>query len=145
MTSPLYVSLARYEEQEIPTGKYTLVTFPDTSEDVWHMAGDLREVIFPAVEGLGCLEMNVIWEPVKLPVGKFQYTFSRDPHGKDDRTGYNHVAPVDGVNCVTRTHWLKVNPHVPLGLWVAQRTGGPLNITHAQLKLVIFPEEQNAG
>lgn len=139
MAEPLYASLARYEEQKIPTGKYTPVTFPDTSEDDHGMAGEKRDVIFPAASGLGCLELNVIWEPVKLPVGKFQYAFSRDPRGKDDRTGYNHVAPVDGVNCVTRTHWLKVHPHAPLGLWVAQRTGGPLNITHAQLKLVIFP------
>lgn len=148
MTSPLYVSLARYENQKIPTDSYTLLTFPATSSDDYVMAGRDRSIIVPEFEGLACLEMNVIWEPAPRgwPVGgKLQYVFTREPHGKDDRTGYNHVAPVLGVNCFTSTHWLKVYPDVPLGVLVAQRSGYPLNVTHAQFKMTLFPKEQHAG
>lgn len=143
MTQPLYVSLARYTAQEIQPNKYTLLEFPDTSKDAARMAGEDRRLIRPAVNGLACLEMNVIWEaPSKdYPVTKFRYVFSRDPFGLDDRTGYSHVAPVKGVNCFASTHWITIDleKFTSLGVWVQQGSAVPLNVTHAQFKLVLFP------
>lgn len=141
MTSPFYVSLARYTAQEIQPNKYTLLEFPDTSKDVYRMAGDDRKLIYPVADGVACLEMNVIWEApsADYPVAKFRYVFSRDPYGLDNRTGYSHVAPVKGTNCFNSTHWITVDPRVPLGVRVQQDSKAPLNVTHAQFKLVIFP------
>lgn len=143
MTQPLYVSLARYTAQEIQPNKYTLLEFPDTSTDKYSMAGEDRKLIFPAFDGLACLEMNVIWEApsAAYPVTKFRYVFSRDPFGLDNRTGYNHVAPVKGTNCFTSTHWISVDlaKFTSLGVWVQQDSAAPLNVTHAQFKLALFP------
>lgn len=138
MTNPLYVSLARYEDQLIPPGRYTLLEFPSTSEDVYAMAGGDRRLIYPASGGLACLELNVIWDD-SYPAEEFRDVFSRDPLGVDDRTGYDHRAPTKGVNCFTKTHWIIVDPLVPLGVYVSQDSGYPLNVTHAQFKLTIFP------
>lgn len=143
MAEPLYVSLARYTNQKIQPNEYTLLEFPDTSLDALGMASEDRKLILPATNGIACLEMNVIWEaPSKdYPVTKFRYAFSRDPLGLDDRTGYSHVAPVKGVNCFASTHWITINlgKFTSLGVWVAQGSAAPLNVTHAQFKLVLFP------
>lgn len=146
MTQPLYVSLARYTAQEIQPNKYTLLEFPDTSKDasgLGKMAGEDRRLIYPATSGIACLEMNVIWEApsAAYPVTKFRYVFSRNPLGLDNRTGYNHVAPVKGTNCFTSTHWISVDltKFTSLGVWVQQDSAAPLNVTHAQFKLVLFP------
>lgn len=143
MTEPFYVSLARYTSQKIQPNKYTLLEFPDTSKDEYSMAGKDRRLIYPATDGIACLEVNVIWEApsTTYPVTKFRYAFSRDPLKLDDRTGYSHVAPVKGTNCFDSTHWITINleKFSSLGVWVAQDSKAPLNVTHAQFKLVLFP------
>lgn len=139
MTGPLYVSLARYENQRIPSGRYTLLSFPSTSRDAYSMAGGERDVILPHAEGLACLELNVIWDDVYQPE-EFRDVFVRDPRGRDDRTGYDHRSATKGVNCFTKTHWLEVHPSVPLGVYVSQDSGYPLNVTHAQFKMTLFPK-----
>ncbi len=146
MTSPFYVSLARYTSQEIKPNRYTLLEFPDILKDasgLGEMAGEDRRLIYPATNGLACLEMNVIWEApsAAYPVTKFRYAFSRDPLGLDDRTGYNHVAPVKGTNCFTSTHWISINltKFSSIGVLVQQDSAAPLNVTHAQFKLALFP------
>lgn len=135
-----YSALARYADLAIEPETYTLLSFPDTSADFWGMASKDRKLIVPEFAGVGCLELNVIWEAARYT--ELRDVFTRNPFGKgegaDDRTGYDHRVPSPGVQCFTKTHWLQVHPKTPLGVYVWHDGLHPVEVTHAQFKLTIF-------
>ena len=140
----MYCSLARYEPQEIPSGPYTLLTFPDVSSDELSMGQGAQGLILPAAAGTGILELNIHWAAGDYT--ELRDVFVRDPYGStgnasltDNRTGYDHRPPSPGIQCFDKLHMIKVEPGVPLGVYVSQNSGGTVSVTHAQFKLKILP------
>lgn len=140
------------QEQSIPaTGAYTTLQFPygaQENDDPWDMHSPNQGssfvaypdpkagLIYPAVAGLGCLELNIIWMDGNYT--ELRDVFVRDPFGTPDQTAYDHRARTPGENCFTKQHWLLVHPSTPLCVQVAHDGTTAAKVRMAQLKLTIF-------
>lgn len=144
------------QEQVIPTGAYRTLRFGydgHENDDPWGMhdprqpdgafvrdwtADERSGLIWPAADGLGILEMNIIWL-----AGDYQEVrdvFVRNLIGDTpDWTAYDHRPPSKGENPFTKTHMLKVYRGVPLALQVAHDAPGDARVRMAQFKLTILP------
>lgn len=135
-----YASLVLYDDTPVEGGKYRLLKFPETSSDVLHMGGADRYTIIPSREGVGLLELNIVWE--EGDYSELRDVFVRDPFkvtkDPDNRTAYDHRPPSPGVQCFTKQHTLLVHPNVALGVYVYHDDVVPRSVTMAQLKLTIL-------
>lgn len=135
-----YVSLINTNRQPIKAGGYQILSFTDESSDDHGMHAGHSSLIYPSATGLGCLELNVMWDPGNYT--ELRDVFVRDPFGvtKDPKnyTGYDHRAKSPGGQCFTKQHWLNVKVGTPLSVYVAHDSKGLEHVSHAQLKLVIL-------
>lgn len=149
-------SLVEYR-QSITPGGYQVVRFPYESaaeysdehgmHDRRHpdayvvqdwTADDRSGLIWPVVDGLGCLETNIHWEAGGYT--ELRDRFVRDPFGVADSTATDHRPPSPGMQCLTKQHWLKVNRVTPLSLMVSHNDSVPRELIMAQFKLTIFSQ-----
>lgn len=142
------------QEQTIPAGGYTVLRFPYGAQENTdpldmhpRVQPDGRTVtyadpesglVWPAVGGVGCLELDVIW--LDGAYQELRDVFIRDPFGTPDPTAYDHRARTAGENCFTKTHWLAVRRGQPLAAAVAHDAAGPVRVRMAQFKLTIFDD-----
>ena len=145
--------------QAIPDdGQYHVVRFPfgsAESYDRWEMhqvqqpdgyvvsdwaTDDRSGLIWPVRDGWGHLYAMIHWDAGCYSELRDQYV--RDPLGltRDpaNTTATDHRAPTPGANCFTKSHGIFVHPGVPLAVRVAQNSGGDVNLTLAEFKLLIF-------
>ena len=135
-----YASLVLFDDTPIVGGKYTLLKFPETSSDKLKMASSERHLILPSREGVGLLELDIVWEAGDYT--ELRDVFVRDPFkvtdDPDNRTAYDHRPPSPGVQCFTKSHTLLVYPDIPLGVYVSHDDTVPRSVTMAQFKLTIL-------
>lgn len=129
------------QEQIIPPGPYSTIQFgADENFDPWdmHKPDSDGGLIWPAINGIGCLEANIIWVPGDYT--ELRDVFVRDPFGTPDETAYDHRPATKGEQAFTKTHWLVVRTDVPLALQVGHDATGDARVRMAQFKLTIFPD-----
>lgn len=152
-----YIPDTEAERQMIEPGGYHVVRLPyhvDEFSDAHNMhdrrhpdayvvqdwaQDDRSGLIWPAVDGLGCVEANLHWEAGDYT--ELRDRFVRDPFGAPDSTATDHRPPSPGMQCFTKGHWIKVSRFTPLSLMVSHNDTVARGLIMAQFKLTIFAED----